>query len=200
MSGKGKIVKYTDEESDRRAQRTRELLNKAMFGLMVEKRYDKITVQDIIDRANVGRSTFYDHYQDKEELAVSSLVHMFEQLNATLAGEQKDDERLLPCAELFHHVAENYPAFKALMQGHGLDVFFEKSQAYWSEKIEAGLRGKIPPGKTPRMPLDVVSAFAAGTFVWMLKWWLDHKMPYTPEQMDDMIHQMVLPSINNAIG
>ena len=58
---------------DRRVQRTRQLLNRALMELIVEKGYDSVTVQDIIDRANLGRSTFYAHYQDKDDLLFSGI-------------------------------------------------------------------------------------------------------------------------------
>jgi len=61
------------ERVDRRVQRTRQLLNEALMSLIVEKGYEAITVQDIIDRANLGRSTFYAHYQDKEDLLLSGM-------------------------------------------------------------------------------------------------------------------------------
>jgi AcrR family transcriptional regulator len=65
------------QKLDRRSQRTRKSLSEALAALMVEKRYDKITVQDIIDRANVGRSTFYAHFQDEEDLLVSGVMEVF---------------------------------------------------------------------------------------------------------------------------
>ncbi|MEJ2354006.1 MAG: TetR/AcrR family transcriptional regulator, partial [Anaerolineales bacterium] len=61
------------ERVDRRVQRTRQLLNDALMSLIVEKGYDSITVQNIIDRANLGRSTFYAHYQDKDDLLLSGI-------------------------------------------------------------------------------------------------------------------------------
>ena len=54
-------------KTDRRVQRTRELLQKALIALISERRYDAITIQDIVDRANVGRTTFYLHYSSKDE-------------------------------------------------------------------------------------------------------------------------------------
>ena len=64
-----------------RSQRTRQLLSAALFELMLELRYDEITVQHIIDRANVGRSTFYAHYLDKEDLLVSDFTRVLDALS-----------------------------------------------------------------------------------------------------------------------
>ena len=52
---------------DRRVQRTRKLLQDALMALILEKGYEAVTIQDIIDRANVGRSTFYAHFLDKQQ-------------------------------------------------------------------------------------------------------------------------------------
>ena len=61
---------------DRRVQRTRRLLHKALMSRVLEKKYESITVQEILDRADVGRSTFYTHFQDKDELLVSGFENV----------------------------------------------------------------------------------------------------------------------------
>ena len=77
---------------DRRIQRTRRLLQDALITLILEKGYDKITVQDIIDEANVGRSTFYAHYLDKDDLMASSLELLRAELHQHLVGADNGDE------------------------------------------------------------------------------------------------------------
>ena len=62
-------------KTDRRVERTRELLQKALIDLIPERGYDAITIQDIVDRANVGRTTFYLHYNSKDELFMRSRSH-----------------------------------------------------------------------------------------------------------------------------
>src|SRR5258708_2647627 len=58
-------------KTDRRVERTQELLQTALIELIGECGYDAITIQDIVDRANVGRTTFYLHYTSKDELFMS---------------------------------------------------------------------------------------------------------------------------------
>src|SRR5215467_5251306 len=81
---------------DRRIQRTRDVLHQALISLMIEKGYEVITVQDIIDRANVGRSTFYAHYVSKQDLLRAGLKHLKDQLIAhqrsALATKRKTNE------------------------------------------------------------------------------------------------------------
>ena len=70
-----------EDKQDRRSQRTRHLVNSAMLELLFEKHYDTITVQDILDRANIGRSTFYAHYFDKEDVLTSMFLTVNGQAN-----------------------------------------------------------------------------------------------------------------------
>ncbi len=188
-------------KNDRRSQRTQRILHEAMMSLMQEKRYDAITVQDIIDRANVGRSTFYSHYRDKEDLMADWLMRLMNVLDMMMeqsaaAGEQ----RLLPTRELFEHVQENQHLFKAVVRGRALEFFFEKGQEYWSQKIASELQASLPKGQQPSVPIPVMAHFVAGTFVLMLRWWLDNKMPYSPEEMDKMLQALIMPGIQNGLG
>lgn len=77
---------------DRRVQRTRQLLQNALSELILEKAYEKITVQDVIDRANVGRSTFYAHFQDMDKLLLSGFEPLLAEFEEFLTGQSFDDE------------------------------------------------------------------------------------------------------------
>src|SRR3954467_12831022 len=95
-----------EKRTDRRSRRTRHMLEDALVDLMLEKRYDTITVQEIIDRANVGRSTFYAHYLDKEDLLQTETADLV----ARLAGHMDQgtagtsSNRIIPSLELLQHV------------------------------------------------------------------------------------------------
>lgn len=187
-------------KTDRRSQRTQRILHEALMDLMQEKRYDDITVQDIIDRANVGRSTFYAHYEDKEDLMTSGLMHLMQILSQMVARPSETGEaRLLPTQELFEHVQENQSLFRGMVRGRSLEIFFDKGQEYWSQKLTVDLQMRLPPGKQPSVPIPVLAQFVAGTFVTMLRWWLDSKMPYSPKEMDEMLQKLVMPAIQDCL-
>lgn len=187
-------------KSDRRSQRTQRTIHEALMSLLQEKRYDAITVQDIIDRADVGRSTFYAHYQDKEDLMSSLLVHLMDVLSQMPGRKAATGlESLIPARDIFEHVQQNLHLFKGMLRGRGLELFFEKGQDYWSEKIAAALQEEIPTGKQPAVPIPVTAHFVAGSFVTILRWWLDNKMPYSPEEMDQIVQTLLMPGIRNSL-
>ena len=87
-----------------------------------------------------------------------------------------------------------------MVRGRGLELFFEKGQEYWSQKLIADLQACLPEGHQSAVPIPVIAQFVAGTFVAMLRWWLDMKMPYTPEEMDGMLSKLVMPGMQSGLG
>src|SRR5690242_9271786 len=105
---------------DRRSRRTRQMLGDALTALMLEQRYDTITVQEIIDRANVGRSTFYAHYLDKEDLLQSQTAGMIAAFVAHM-DQDAGGRRIVPSLELLRHVRERYDLCRALVRGRAME-------------------------------------------------------------------------------
>src|SRR4029453_13749731 len=99
-----------ENKNDRRSQRTRHLLGEALVTLIREKDYGTITVSDIIERANVGRSTFYSNYQDKDSLLPSQLERVIEVLSQRIPSQA--ELPFFPSLGLFRHVGEQYELYK----------------------------------------------------------------------------------------
>ena len=97
------------EKQDRRSQRTRHLVHSALMELLLEKRYEAITVRDILDRAGIGSSTFYAHYFDKEDVQTDVIEQMLEQLIPSIA-QTTGEEGMLPSLALFRHIQQAFPA------------------------------------------------------------------------------------------
>ncbi|HMA37826.1 MAG TPA: TetR/AcrR family transcriptional regulator [Chloroflexia bacterium] len=184
---------------DRRSQRTRQLLGAALVALMLEQRYDTITVQEIIDRANVGRSTFYAHYLDKEDLLQSEIAAL-----VTRLGDHVDPgaegKWIIPSLELLRHVREHYALYRALVRGRAIEPVLKTMQAQLSRQIEVHLAGRLPPGPAPTVPLPVVAQYITGVLLALFQWWLDREMPESPEQLDDYFLQLVRPSVRATTG
>jgi AcrR family transcriptional regulator len=187
-------------KTDRRSERTRQLLNAALIELMLEQRYDEITVQDIIDRANIGRSTFYAHYLDKEDLLVSGFTRVLDILSQDQHQRGEGEYQALPnLVRFFQHVQSHHQLYKALVRGGGIDRLFKKSHQHMRRNIEQHLAELIPAGQAPAAPLPLVADYLAGAILSMLTWWLDNEMPYTPEQMDALFQQLVRPGVQTTL-
>jgi AcrR family transcriptional regulator len=186
----------TQSKIDRRSKRTRKSLSEALLSLMGEKRYDKITVQDIVDRANVGRSTFYAHFQDREDLLLNGVKEMFTQY---LSHQNSESHSFLATLGLFQHIQENQHLYQVLAWGRGMELLYEQGQAYLDQHITEQLQSWLPKGQSSKVPLPVLSAHVAGTLMTLIRWWLDHEIPYSPAQMDSMFHQLIMPTIQAAM-
>jgi len=179
------------EKQDRRSRRTRQLVTEAMAELLQEKRYEDITVRDILDRAGIGSSTFYAHYFDKEDVQTSLIKQLFEQLLQQLLRRSGRRE-VVPSLELFRHVQQNVPQFQALIGSRSGEALWKVVETTMSQMIEEELPSTS--GSKCFVPSPIVAHYLAGTFLTLLKWWLIADMPYSPEQMDEFFQQLALPS------
>ena len=177
-------------KQDRRSQRTRYLLSAAFVELLREKGYSAITVSDIIERANIGRSTFYSHFHDKDDLFVSELDRVVELLSHR--GSNQDEMPFFPSLGLLQHVGEEYELYKALIWTPGIDLMIKHMQASLSQRIEQGLQKS---GDSFDLPLPVLASFIAGSFVTLLKWWLENKMIYSPQEIDTIFKRLIVSGV-----
>jgi AcrR family transcriptional regulator len=183
-------------KADRRSQRTRQLLSAALLELMLEQRYDAITVPEIIDRANIGRSTFYAHYLDKEDLLVSDFTRVLDALSQHIEQRGEQNLRTQPSlAFFFQHVQTHHRLYNALSRSGPIDLLYRKGHERLRHNIERHLAALAPQGQRSASLLALVADAMAGTILTMLKWWLDNDMPYTPDQLDALFHQLVLPGV-----
>ncbi len=187
-------------KTDRRIQRTRQLLQDALMALILEKGYAAITVQDILDRANLGRSTFYAHYRDKEELLLSQFERakeMFEEFHVEKPTDKRGPKAnaLTPSLAFFRHAGEQRQLFKALVGKQGGEVIQQYLYQYISDMMREQLKRRAPNEKNLAVPREIVIHHFVSSFLALLTWWVDHDMPYTAEQMDDMFRQLNQPTL-----
>jgi AcrR family transcriptional regulator len=166
------------------------LLSEALVQLIQEKDYSSITVSDIIERANVGRSTFYAHYQDKDDLFLDQLDRVIEFLSQdTSEGEELP---FFPSLGLFRHVGDHFELYKALVWSSGMDLLTKHLQKSLSQRVELELKNSELEYE---VPVPILANFLTGSFLSLLKWWLENKRIYSPEQMDDIFRKLALPGI-----
>lgn len=190
----------THKKEDRRVQRTRQLLREALISLILEQRYETITVQDILDRANVGRSTFYAHFPDKEALLLSSFYELGQDLHAHIIEEveQLKEAEGISCLHLFRHAESNYPLYKAMMGGKGIDVVVETGTEYMQIYLQEQIK-PLTGNNEPQVPMLVLIKYLTGALMSLLRWWLDNDMPHSPEKMDEMFQQIAMPGVWNVL-
>ena len=183
------------QKTDRRSMRTQRLLGDALVALLLEKRYDDITIQDILDRANIGRSTFYEHYWDKEDLLTSQIERVIDLLDQHLETPSQQAGVFMPGLALLQHVGEHHRLYQALMRGQGIHIVTQAFQDHLSTRVEARLRVEGCPDAL----LAVVATYIAGAFMTLMHWWLETGMTWSPERVDALFRDLVLPGVSNLL-
>ena len=185
-------------KQDRRSQRTRHLINNALLELLFEQRYETITVQDILDRADIGRSTFYTHYYDKEDVLESIAGQMLDTFSQQFS-QRNVEQGIVPGLELFEHVQQHYQYFQAFLRGYAGELLWKSAQNALSKTIEQSLINMYAEKPSTSIPWPLIAQYLAGAFLSLLRWWLDAEMPYTPEQMEKIFQQLALPGILSIV-
>jgi|ERR1700733_7069966 AcrR family transcriptional regulator len=181
---------------DLRIRRTCERLGSALLTLIQEKPIDDVTVQDVLNRASVGRSTFYVHYRDKDDLLFSQLEKFLETMSTALSTRKEESHRVVPVAELFAHIGNQNKLYRVLADSGRLHDFFDLAQGYFARGIEQRLKeskrlSNLRPSKLSQPELRARSSALAGSMLSLLRWWLDRGEKQSPRAMDELFHQMV---------
>jgi AcrR family transcriptional regulator len=187
-------------KTDRRVLRTRDALGDALVALMHEKPFDEITVQHVLDRAKVGRSTFYTHFVDKKDLFLSDVDDFFQMMAGQLSRKREHSSRIAPVRELFAHVADTREFQAALVASGQIHEVLQLAQGHFAKGIEQRVaeipqsRGIAPAGRA------VIAQAAAGAMLSLMSWWIDRGTHASPEQMDAVFHHLVWSGMNAAAG
>ena len=202
MSGKSQQGKRAERPStdspakkrspDKRSMRTRKLLGDAFLMLIHEKPIEEVTVQDVLERAGVGRSTFYLHFRDKNDLLLCQLEMFLEMMSSLLTNRGEVSKRVAPVAEMFDHIGSQGKMYRILKDADRLNDFYDLAQGYFTLGIERRLKESGRFDKLSRITLNARSSALAGSLLSLLRWWLDRgaKDP-SPEEMDALFHTLV---------
>jgi AcrR family transcriptional regulator len=192
MSEKEQLhLAVSKKKTDARVKRTRDALGDALIALMQEKPFVTITVQDVLDRANVSRSTFYAHYSDKDDLLMSDAEEFFEAISMSLSAHGDTSDRVFPVKEFFAHISDVQPFFKALVKSGLFQENMELARGHFARGIERRL-SELPRGKAiPASELPAIAFTHAGALLSLLTWWIDGGMREPPAEMDRLFHRMV---------
>lgn len=196
-----------EKKKDRRVRRTRRRLRDALIELILEKGYDKVTIQNITDTADLSRATFYLHFTDKDELLANSLEEMFDELvdsvkDLMLRRKLELIEGDAPSLPAFKHVAEYSDLYKSLMGDKGVSSVINRILDYIARVGEEQYRLMVTDEEEKNLPvpIDIMARHMAGALFSMLSYWLEQDMPYTPEEMASYFHRMTVPALLSAFG
>ena len=183
---------------DRRIQKTISLLREALVCLIAEKPYDSIVVKEILDRANVGRSTFYTHFRDKDDLLMTGIYDMLGPVpSPTRTGGRLLDRILWFSLPIFEHHHRHAHAWVDRIGTKGRTILHEHLRRALTGIIARVMDRDYRPGRqAPRqVPPEIVSAYVASTFVLVLNWWLDARMRVPPKEINDVFRRLTLPTL-----
>lgn len=188
MSAKTKRVK---PKIDKRIQRSRDALGDALIALMQEKPFESITVQQVLDRAEVARSTFYTHFKDKDDLFLSDADDFWERMANCLSLAKDPSNRIAPVREFFDHIKHAQKFLAALTASGHYHETMELGLRHIARAIEKRL-AEVPLGAAVNPEDRPALAYAhAGSMFSLMRWWMDRGLRESPDEMDDTFHRIV---------
>lgn len=181
---------------DRRQQKTRNAIFSAFTNLLDSHNFSTITVQDIIEEANIGRSTFYAHFDTKDALQEALCKELFDHIIGT-AMDKQDTHSLYSCTDapdsvtlhILKHLQENDNNILTLLTCRNNDYFLR----YFKDGMGEVVRTQLLRSQKITVPLEFLVNHISSGFVSMVQWWLEGGRKQTPEQLDEYFRQVTEP-------
>jgi AcrR family transcriptional regulator len=186
---------------DRRIHKTRDLLHRALAGLIREKPYDSISVKEILDRANVGRSTFYTHFGDKDELLVSAIHDLLASMQSGKTPSAERSERMIGFSlPIFEHIDHHRRTGEARMGAEGRAHLHDHLRRVLAELIADDLAKGLAGSRKAegQIPSRVLVEYLSSTFVLVLNWWIESRSRLSPREVNDVFRALALPTLTTA--
>lgn len=188
---------------DRRVQRTQQSIRRALFELIRERGFEALSVQDIIDRANVARATFYTHFQSKDDLLLSG----FEELRASLKERQRtalvqgrhlDETMLAFSREMFAHADEHRALFRAMVGKKSGAQVQRRIHQLLLDLVRDDVKAVAARDRSASVPSEALVQFLAGSFFGLLIWWLNGKAQLSVEEIDTLFRRLALAAVKSG--
>jgi AcrR family transcriptional regulator len=178
---------------ERRRRETRQRLIQATLDLVLEKGYGSVTVQDVTDRADLGRGTFYIHFKDKDEVLWAAFRELFEQLEADAHANL---DRGAPQVEyyglrnIFRHAEAHRDLYRVLFGSQGSALLTSRAQDYLAQVfLSDAQQAPRPPEVDFHLPHEFEAQILSGIISRLLHWWLETANRYSATQMAAMTYQ-----------
>src|SRR6266849_3092058 len=188
-------IEMAKDTIDRRSLRTKAMLQHALNSLIQKKDYEAITIKDICDAANVGRSTFYAHYTSKDDLKRRG----FEKLRKELLDRQREaqaapgeikDRSLGFSLTMFEHARDHADHYRALVGGRGGTVSLGTIRQILSDLVRDELAAAVHKKSEDIIPRELVVQYVVGAYMAVLTWWLDGGAKLPPQRIDAMFRRL----------
>ncbi len=182
---------------DRRSQRSRGLLLDALFELMVERGYERLTTQNLIDRAGVGRATFYAHFDSKEDLLVASVGR----LRAWLEHERdaRPGERLGFMRPFCHHLAGHRALYRTTFARDSEVTVERLIRAMLRELVRDDLETHRARGQSAAA-LDLATQFVVATLWSVITWWMERGAKSSADEVHAVFQRLALPGLDLTLA
>jgi len=186
------------KRKDRRVERTEQLIRGALLSLIKERGFEELTVQEIIDRANVGRATFYAHFDNKDDLLVSG----FEDLRASLKARQREaltrgrtvEDRVFGFSqEVFAHTNEYRDVFRAMVGKRSGAVVERMLHKLVVDLVREDVKETIAQRENSAVPAEALVQFIAGALLGLLMWWLGGKNRLSVAEVNALFRKLAIP-------
>jgi AcrR family transcriptional regulator len=199
----GKMAK---NEQDRRVQKTRHALQEAFIDLILEKGYNAVMLQDILDRANVGRSTFYAHYRDKEDLLANCFQGLHDVFEGhaqfaqarSMTGEPPSGTPIIFLPTVLAYVQNEHRLFKALLGKRSGGPQVREVQDFML-KYARGMVKTITRASLPAYQVEATAQYLSNTLLVMLIWWVDNDLPCSAEELYTLMLRLIEPGLKNVL-
>ena len=178
---------------DRRQQKSREAIFSAFNKLLEKKHYNNITVQEIIDKANVGRTTFYAHFETKDALLKEMCTEIFDHIFSHELGAEKTHdfsesenglkERL---THLLYHLKDNKGNIIGIISGDSSELFLRYFKVYLAVVFT-----KYPECLTKNVREDFAMNHITGSFAEAVRWWIKNGMKESPEELAEYFLKVI---------
>ena len=182
------------KKDDRRIVRTRKLLRDAMHELILEQGYDEFNIQDVTNKANLGRATFYLHYREKDDLLTDLMNQRFEDFIGTTSQIVSSKDGILEekaIEKLFNLAEENYDFYRIMEIGKGGTIASNQMQLIIRDKVRERLdQLKLVTQKEFSYPQDFLETYLSGALLALIYWWLREEMPYSAAEMAKMYRRL----------
>ena len=176
---------------DRRQRKTREAIFSAFTELLNEKSFNQITVSDIIDRADIGRATFYAHFETKDYLLKELCEELFCHIFDSSTDTDHNHRHIFNCnapdsvfKQLFEHLYNNDNQILELLSSENNELFLRYFKINLTKLVETQL-DIFSSEKAHNLPKDFYINHLAATFVETARWWIENKLKQTPQEITD---------------